>query len=30
MSLNIEEGRRVVKGDILAEVERTEYLADVE
>ena len=30
ISLNIEEGRRVVKGDVLAEVERTEYLADVE
>ena len=30
MSLNIEEGRRVAKGDVLAEVERTEYLADVE
>ena len=30
MSLNIEEGRRVVKGDVLAEVERTEYQAEVE
>jgi HlyD family secretion protein len=30
ISLNIEEGRRVTKGDILAEVERTEYQADVE
>ena len=30
MSLNIEEGRRVVKGDVLAEVERTEYQADME
>ena len=30
MSLNIEEGRRVVKGEILAEVERTEYQADME
>ncbi len=30
MSLNIEEGRRVTKGDILAEVERTEYQADTE
>ncbi len=30
MSLNIEEGRRVTKGDVLAEVERTEYGADVE
>lgn len=30
MSLNIEEGRRVVKGDILAEIERTEYQADAE
>ena len=30
VSLNIEEGRRVVKGDVLAEVERTEYQADVE
>ena len=30
MSLNIEEGRRVVKGEILAEVERTEYQADYE
>ncbi len=28
LSLNIEEGRRVVKGEILAEVERTEYQAD--
>ncbi len=28
ISLNIEEGRRVVKGEILAEVERTEYQAD--
>jgi len=28
MSLNIEEGRRVKKGDILAEVEPTEYKAD--
>ena len=30
LSLNIEEGRRVVKGEILAEVERTEYQADYE
>lgn len=30
ISLNIEEGRRVTKGEILAEVERTEYQADVE
>lgn len=30
MSLNIEEGRRVKKGDILAEVEPTEYKADYE
>ena len=30
MSLNIEEGRRVMKGDILAEIERTEYQADTE
>ena len=30
MSLNIEEGRRVVKGEVLAEVERTEYQADAE
>jgi HlyD family secretion protein len=30
VSLNIEEGRRVIKGDVLAEVERTEYQADVE
>ena len=30
MSLNIEEGRRVVKGEVLAEVERTEYQADME
>lgn len=30
VSLNIEEGRRVVKGEVLAEVERTEYQADVE
>jgi HlyD family secretion protein len=30
MSLNIEEGRRVVKGEILAEIERTEYQADAE
>ncbi len=30
MSLNIEEGRRVVKGDVLAEIERTEYQADTE
>lgn len=30
ISLNIEEGRRVTKGDILAEVERTEYQADAE
>ena len=30
MSLNIEEGRRVVKGDILAEIERLEYQADAE
>ncbi len=28
LSLNIEEGRRVQKGEILAEVERTEYQAD--
>ena len=28
LSLNIEEGRRVEKGEILAEVERTEYQAD--
>ncbi|MDX1929538.1 MAG: efflux RND transporter periplasmic adaptor subunit [Pirellulaceae bacterium] len=28
LTLNIEEGRRVVKGEILAEVERTEYQAD--
>lgn len=28
MSLNIEEGRRVQKGEILAEVDRTEYEAD--
>ena len=28
LSLNIEEGRRVAKGDVLAEVERTEYQAD--
>ena len=28
LSLNIEEGRRVAKGEILAEVERTEYQAD--
>lgn len=28
ISLNIEEGRRVIKGEILAEVERTEYQAD--
>jgi len=30
ISLNIEEGRRVTKGDVLAEVERTEYQADTE
>jgi HlyD family secretion protein len=30
MSLNIEEGRRVTKGEVLAEIERTEYLADFE
>ena len=30
ISLNIEEGRRVTKGDVLAEVERTEYQADAE
>ena len=30
ISLNIEEGRRVVKGEVLAEVERTEYEADAE
>ena len=30
MSLNIEEGRRVVQGEVLAEVERTEYQADTE
>lgn len=30
MSLNIEEGRRVVKGEVLAEIERTEYQADAE
>ena len=30
MSLNIEEGRRVVQGEVLAEVERTEYQADAE
>jgi HlyD family secretion protein len=30
ISLNIEEGRRVTKGDVLAEVERTEYKADTE
>ncbi len=30
LSLNIEEGRRVVQGEVLAEVERTEYQADVE
>lgn len=29
MRLNIEEGRRVTKGDILAEVDPTEYLADL-
>lgn len=29
MSLSIEEGRRVEKGDILAELETTEYAADV-
>lgn len=28
LSLNIEEGRRVSKGDVLAEIERTEYQAD--
>lgn len=28
LTLNIEEGRRVVKGEILAEIERTEYQAD--
>ena len=30
ISLNIEEGRRVTKGDVLAEVERTEYQADAD
>jgi len=30
MSLNIEEGRRVVEGEVLAEIERTEYQADTE
>jgi len=30
ISLNIEEGRRVVEGEVLAEVERTEYEADAE
>jgi len=30
MSLNIEEGRRVEKGEVLAEIERTEYQADFE
>jgi multidrug resistance efflux pump len=30
ISLNIEEGRRVVKGEVLAEVERTEYEADAD
>ena len=29
MRLNIEEGRRVTKGEVLAEVDPTEYLADV-
>lgn len=30
LHLNIEEGRRVTKGEVLAEIERTEYNADVE